>query len=307
MNPRGFAPDLRQWRQFVAVAETLHFGRAALRLSMAQPPLSRAIARLEDGLGARLFDRRGKRVALSAIGHALLPEARAVLAAADRLADLARAAAAGAFGELSLSFVSIVDYSFLPALLRRYRVRHPGVRVSLREATTDVQIAALESAAVDAGIIFGPPPVATPGSAAALSYAPLAAEPLVLALPSALARRFRAGPVSLRALAAQPFIATPRHVAPQLADAVTAVCADAGFAPRIVQEAIQMQTVISLVSAGIGVALVPQSITSLRRPGVVYRPLRGSGPVLEIGLAWRQGNPSAALARFVALAAQSRP
>lgn len=304
-QPAGI--DLRQLRQFVAVAEHLHFGRAAASLAMAQPPLSRAIARLEANLGARLFERHGKRVALSAVGRALAPEARAVLAAAARLVDLGRGAAAGDVGELTLSFVSIVDYSFLPALLRRFSARHPGVRVSLREATTDVQIAALESGDVDAGIIFGPPPVAPPGSDRALAYTPLAAEHLVLALPSAQARRFRAGPVALRSLAAEPFIATPRHVAPQLADALAAVCADAGFAPRIAQEAIQMQTVISLVSAAMGVALVPQSITSLRRPGVVYRPLRGGAPVLEIGLAWRQANASAVLARFVALAAQSRP
>ena len=304
--------DLRQLRQFVAVAEHLHFGRAAQALAMAQPPLSRAIQLLETELGVPLFERSQRKVSLTDAGRGLLPEARLVLAAAGRLAGSARSAAAGDQGELALAFVSIVDYSFLPELLRRFSSRFPGVRMNLREATTDVQIADLRAGRSDAGILLGPlgEEAAISGAraagTAALAYRPLASESLVLALPANHPRAARGAALALAGFALEPFICSPRQVAPRLYDAIIGGCALAGFSPRIVQEAIQMQTIISLVSAGMGVALVPESIISLKRRGVVYRRLRGARPVLEIGLAWRQDNPSAVLKRFVALAAQSR-
>ena len=276
--------DLRQLRQFVAVAEHLHFGRAAQALSMAQPPLSRTIRAIEQELGVALFERSKRKVLLAGAGRALLPEAKAVLAATARLADIARGAAAGEQGELVLSFVSIVDYSFLPELLRRFTRRFPGVRVDLREATTDVQLADLRAGRRDCGILLGPLSADSAESGGA-------------ARPGA--------PLALKALAGEAFICSPRHVALRLYDAIIGVCAAAGFSPRIVQEAIQMQTIISLVSAGMGVALVPESILSLKRPGVIYRRLRGARPLLEVGLAWRYDNSSAVLRNFVALAAQS--
>ena len=297
--------DLRRLTQFVAVAETLHFGRAAERLSMAQPPLSRAIRILEEELGVALFERNKKRVLLSDAGRALLPEAKALLAGADRLTRTARSAAGGERGELTLAFVSIVDYSFLPRLLRRFTQTYPGIRVALREATTDVQLQALARAEIDAGIVLGPLVDAPVGGVAAeiLVYQRLQAEALVLALPDSHARSKVAGPVALSGFAGEAFISFPRQIAPRLHDAIIGACGAAGFSPRIVQEAIQMQTIISLVSAGMGVALVPESLMSLKRPGVVYRKLRGKRSMaLELGLAWRRDNPSAALQRFVGLA-----
>ena len=304
--------DLRQLRQFVAVAENLHFGRAAQALSMAQPPLSRTIRALEQELGVALFERSRRKVLLAGAGRALLHEAKSVLAAAARLADTARGAAAGEHGELVLSFVSIVDYSFLPDLLRRFTKRFPRVRVDLREATTDVQLAELRAGRCDCGILLGPALTDTPDSGSAartgasLAYRALVSESMVLALPATHARAGAGAPIALKTLAGEAFICSPRHVAPRLYDAIIGACAAAGFSPRIVQEAIQMQTIISLVSAGMGVALVPESIMSLKRPGVIYRRVRGARPLLEIGLAWRDDNPSAVLGNFVALAAQSR-
>ena len=301
--------DLRRLARFVAVAESLHFGKAAAALSMAQPPLSRAIRSLEEELGVALFERNKKRVLLSDAGRAMLPEARAVLVAAKRLAESARHAADGLRGELALAFVTIVDYSFLPQLLRRFTTALPGVRVNLHEATTDVQLAWLGQAKVDAGILLGPlVDAASSGKATeSLVYQRLQAEALVLALPESHPLADAATPVALARFADQAFISFPRQAAPRLHDAITGACSGAGFSQRVVQEAIQMQTIISLVSAGMGVALVPESLTSLQRPGVVYRKLRGRRKAaLEIGLAWRRDNASAVLKRFVALAAQSK-
>ena len=279
---------------------------------MAQPPLSRTIRALEQEIAVALFERSKRRVVLTGAGRALLPEAKSVLAAAARLADTARGAAAGEHGELALAFVSIVDFSFLPDLLRRFTKRFPRVRVDLREATTDVQVAELRAGRSDCGILLGPLVAESleSGSAAragpGLIYRALRSESMVLALPATHTHARPGAPIALKTLAGDPFICSPRHVAPRLYDAIIGACAAAGFSPRIVQEAIQMQTIISLVSAGMGVALVPESIMSLKRPGVVYRRLRGARPLLEIGLAWREDNPSAVLRHFVALAAQSR-
>ena len=275
---------------------------------MAQPPLSRAIRSLEEELGVALFERNKKRVLLSDAGRALLPEAKALLAGADRLTRTARSAAGGERGELTLAFVCIVDYSFLPRLLRRFTQTYPGIRVALREATTDVQLQALARAEIDAGILLGPLVDAPVGSVApeSLVYQRLQAEALVIALPDSHARGKVTGPVALSGFAGEAFISFPRQIAPRLHDAIVSACGAARFSPRIVQEAIQMQTIISLVSAGMGVALVPESLMSLKRPGVVYRKLRGKRTIaLELGLAWRRDNPSAALKHFTALAAQS--
>ena len=213
-----------------------------------------------------------------------------------------------------MAFVSIVDYSFLPRLLRRFTQTYPGIRVALREATTDVQLQALARAEIDAGILLGPlvdAPVGgialeTQKGSASMLYQRLQAEALVLALPDSHARAKAKGPVALSGFAAEAFISFPRQTAPRLHDAIVGACGAAGFSPRIVQEAIQMQTIISLVSAGMGVALVPESLMSLKRPGVVYRKLRGKRTIaLELGLASRRDNPSAALKHFTALAAQS--
>jgi DNA-binding transcriptional LysR family regulator len=298
--------SLKRLHAFVTLAEELHFGRAAARLNLTQPPLTMAIKELELEMGAQLFERTKRSVQLTAAGAALLPEARALLAQAERLPQLARAAAAGGVGELNLAFVSIVDYSFLPALLRRYTRAYPGVRVRLREATTDVQLQDLATRRVDAGILLGPLADVPRRSIGAreLEYLRLTVEGLALALPEHHPQAGAAGPLSLAKLADEAYISIPRQVAPRLFDAITGACGAAGFSPRIVQEAIQMQTIVSLVSAGIGVALVPQSMMSLQRPGVRYRKLRGSQATLELGLAWRAGDASPVLRGFAQLAAQ---
>ncbi|KVM60254.1 LysR substrate-binding domain-containing protein [Burkholderia ubonensis] len=291
-------PDLRQWRYFVTVAEERHFGRAAARLSMTQPPLSQAIRALEDLLGVALFVRTKRSVALTAVGAALLPDVRKLLEAADALPPRAQSLARGETGSLALAFVSTADYGLLPSLLRAFGARYPQVRLQLEEATSDVQIEELAAGRIDAGLIIPPVP---PRHAAELSYLPVVREPLVLAMPAAAAPADAPedAPVRLADVAALPLVIFPRRLAPGFYDIITGCYGAAGATPRIGQEAIQMQTIVSLVSAGMGVALVPQSLRNLRRTGVVYRPLADGAPVVETGLVWRTGDVSPVLAGFI--------
>ena len=287
--------ELRQLRYFVAVAEELHFGRAAERLHMTQPPLSQAIFGLEELLRAALFVRNRRSVALTAAGHALLPEARRLLDQAGDLPELVRRAAAGEAGRLALAFVSSADYSVLPPFLRRYRATYPDVQITLQEATSDIQIDELLHARVDAGLLIPPLP---DRARLELDYLKVLDEPLILAAPAGVVG---AGPVWLRELPALPLIIFPRPIAPALHDAILACFRAAGVTPVIGQEAIQMQTIVGLVSAGMGLALVPQSVSNLMRPGVEYRALHDLTPTVETGLAWRRDNPSPVLQGFLEL------
>ncbi|MGF6698496.1 DNA-binding transcriptional LysR family regulator [Paraburkholderia sp. MM5496-R1] len=309
-------PDLRQLRYFVTVAEEKHFGRAAARLSMTQPPLSQAIRALEETLGVELFARTKRSVELTAVGADLLPEVQRLLAAAEGLRPLAQSLARGEAGVLSLAFVSTADYGLLPLLLRDFGARHPRVRLELTEATSDVQVEELVAGRIDAGLVIAPLPSR---HAAQLSWLPIAREPLVIAMSTEMAQGLRGSvnasgkgsaaedpaaewldmPVSLRDVADAPLVIFPRRLAPGFYDIIMDCYGVAGLAPRIGQEAIQMQTIVSLVSAGMGVALVPQSLRNLRRTGVVYRPLSESVPAIETGLVWRSDEVSPVLAGFI--------
>ena len=290
--------ELRQLRYFATVAEELHFGRAARRLHMTQPPLSQTIMALEEMLGAPLFERNRRGVALTAAGEALLPEARRLLEQSAGLAELVRRAATGASGRLSLAFVSSADYSVLPPTLRAYRAEYPQVEITLKEATSDLQLDDLLEGRVDAGLLIPPLP---DRARQELDYLPVLSEPLVLAAPAGLPALARARAAELRKLAGIPLIIFPRHISPGLYDAILSVFREAGITAEVGQEAIQMQTIVSLVSAGMGIALVPQSVSNLRRPGVEYLPLVQSTPLVETGLAWRCDNASPVLRGFLEL------
>ncbi|KQQ33553.1 LysR family transcriptional regulator [Duganella sp. Leaf126] len=294
--------ELRQLRYFVAVAEELHFGRAALRLHMTQPPLSQAIQALEELLGAAVFERNRRGVALTPAGSALLPEARRLLAQAQELPQLVQRAAAGEVGRLTLAFVSSADYSVLPPFLRAYRAAYPQVQITLQEATSDLQLDDLLHQRIDAGLLIPPLP---DRARADLDYLPVLREPLVLAVPSGLPALKKRGKLALttllpaQELPALPLIIFPRAISPALYDAILSVFHDAGVTPAIGQQAIQMQTIVGLVSAGMGMALVPQSVSNLMRPGVEYRALAATTPLVETGLAWRRDNASPVLRGFL--------
>jgi DNA-binding transcriptional LysR family regulator len=299
MESRNPPVELRLLRYFVTVAEEMHFGRAAARLAMTQPPLSQAIRALEDALGVPLFVRTKRSVGLTPVGRDLLPEVRRLLNSADALRPLAQSLARGEAGVLSLAFVSTADYGHLPALLREFGARYPGVRLNLTEATSDVQIEELVAGRIDAGLVIPPLP---PRHAMSLEYLAVAREPLMVALSEDHARELGQdadAPVDLHDLAASRLVIFPRRLAPGLYDIIMGCYGAAGITPRIGQEAIQMQTIVSLVSAGMGVALVPRSLRHLRRTGVVYRPLRAPGALVETGLVWRAEEVSPVLAGFI--------
>ena len=293
--------ELRLWRQFIAVAEELHFGRAALRLHMTQPPLTQAIANLEQQLGARLFDRTKRSVQLTATGEALLPQARELLARAQALPAQARAASKGEAGRLRLAFVSTVGFGLLPEWVKEFRVLHPQVEFELIEATGDLQLQALQRGEVDAGFMLHSPGFAPAG----LEHLRIAREPLVLALPEqhALAT---ARSLSLKPVLEEPLVIFPRRIVPSLHDAIFAMYHHSGRMPRVSQEAIQMQTIVNLVSAGLGLAWVPDSVRQFQRPGVVYRQVGGRPaarvPGCETTLAWPAAGRQPTLDRFIEFA-----
>lgn len=296
--------DLRQLRHFLAVADTLHFGRAAEQLGMTQPPLSQSIMAIERELGADLFVRSKRSVALTAFGRQWLEHVRPAVAAIADLPGIAQRLRTGLAGRLSLAFVSNADYSVLPELVERYSSAFPDVDLELVEATSDIQVDYLLSGRIDAGIVIATRAALPP----ALAYRPLLREPLVAAVPEAWIDEGRLtivdGLLHDDRWMAEPLIIFPARVSPDFHGLVLGFYRSRGYQPLIRQEAIQMQTIISLVSAGIGVALVPASLRHLARTGVRYMSLPGDGPYLESGLVWRADDATPTLRRFLDVALQ---
>jgi DNA-binding transcriptional LysR family regulator len=283
--------DMRHLRCFVAVAEELHFGRAAKRLHLTQPPVSLAIKELEDELGVRLLERTSRRIALTLAGKEALQDARAVLASADLMRRRAQEAALGLMGSLSIGFISLPAYSFLPPLLRRFTQDYPRVKVSLLEGTTDQLIHDVESGRIDMGLVFQ-----TSDLPPTLDSQLVMHEPLVVALPEDHPAAAQAA-VALGKLAQEQFLGFERHNGPMMFDAIVATCMKHGFSPQIFT-ARQMHTIVSMVSGGLGVALVPASMKALQREGVVYRPLRGDKPLVATEAVWRKADQSPVMQAF---------
>jgi DNA-binding transcriptional LysR family regulator len=282
--------ELRHLRYFIAVAEELHFGRAADRVNVAQPALSRQIRDLEEELGVRLFDRDRRRVSITAAGAAFRVEVGALLERVERAVGTARRAARGEFGLLRIAYVPAVIYTPLPEVVRSFRKRFPGVEVRLHEMNPARQVEALLAERVDVGFVRGP--IHEP----ALSGETVIEEPLVAALPSGhrLSGRKRLG---LDMLAGEPFVLQARSRGPGFHDQILAICRAAGFSPRVVQEGSQTDA-LSLVASGSGVAIVPASLRAMRRAGVVYRPLR-ERPMTRLSMIWPRDSALPVLREFL--------
>ncbi len=292
--------ELRQLRYFVAVAEELHFRRAAERLHISQPPLSQQIRALEDELGFALLERTRRRVSLTPAGEAFLRDARALLGELEGAVATARRIDAGQTGRLRINFVGSALFSIIPPTIERFRAARPGVEIELHERPTVDQIRAVRAGTSDVGLVR--PPIEDDGELRAQT---VLRERTVAALPAghALASLSR---VPLRRLAAEPLVLFPRDQAPGFHDLVIDSLAGAGAVPRVIQYAPEMLTIIGLVAAGVGVSLVPASVRRLALDGVTYRPVAGA-PLSELVAITRVGDDSALVRAFVSEMTAARP
>ena len=286
-------------QQFLAVAETLSFRRAAERLNMAQPPLTAAIRQMEQDLGVRLIERGNRVTGLTAAGHVLQEEAGRTVLQAERAVLLTRRAGAGMLGSLRLGFLASATRHLLPTLLARFRASHHDVVLTLAEQPTARQVSALLEDRQDVGLIALPIP---PGTETRIATRTLLHSRFVAAIPSTHALAGDDRPLKLAMLAAEPWVLFPSTEGPGLASTILGACAQAGFSPQVVQQAIQMDTIIGLVAAGIGVSLVPERPPGASHLRVVFRPLAGPGTPIpyQMALAWRTGEPSPVLRAFLA-------
>jgi DNA-binding transcriptional LysR family regulator len=284
--------ELRHARYFVAVAEERSFTRAAQRLQIAQSPLSQQIQKLERELGVELFVRTTRSVDLTHAGEVFFEHARRLLADSDETVAATQKAARGELGSLSLGFTGSATYELLPALVRAYHERNPDVTLELHsEMLTPAQVAALLDGRIAVGVLR--PPVTAPG----LVVEVLREEPLVALLPS---QHPAAGArvLELAALRDEPFVGYPSKPPSTLHSLMLSACRQAGFVPRICQEAGETATLVALVAAGLGVALVPASVQHLRIDGATYRSLAAPATV-QLALAYRHGETNPLVRRYL--------
>jgi LysR family transcriptional regulator, benzoate and cis,cis-muconate-responsive activator of ben and cat genes len=285
-------PELRLIRYFVAVAEELHFGRAAHRLRMAQPGLSQQIRSLELQLGVRLLDRTSRQVRLTPAGALLLNEGRRLLTQAERTADQVRRAGLGEVGRVTVAAIGSATYDIIPHLLREHRKRYPDVEVLLRELSTPAQVQALRSGEIDVGFLR------LPADVDELVAHVVREERMALMLPES--HPLAAMPeIPLRALAHERLIVFPASPRPSWVDTVVAACREAGFEPHVAQEAMESATVVSFVAAGIGIAPVPEGLLPLARPGVITRIVAPPAPATHLAVVHRAGDLLPAVATLL--------
>jgi DNA-binding transcriptional LysR family regulator len=284
--------ELRHLRYFVAVADSLHFGRAAARLQIAQPSLSQQVRQLEAELETTLLERTRRRVQLTEAGRLFLEQARELLARAEGAAVIARRASLGEVGRVRVGFAYWTDVSIVVAAVTRLHALHPAITIDLRSIAAPVQNAALLAERLDVGFVR--PPFDEPS----LDTETLGVEPFVVALPERhrLASKKR---IPIGALSDEVHLLVPRDAVPTFYDLALKVCRDGGFVPRVRAEADHPETVLQLVEAGLGVSLVPAWTRRLRRRGLVFRPLVPSTPVIQTVIAWQRHTTSPLVKEFL--------
>ena len=273
--------ELRHLRYFVTIAEERHFTRAAERLHMTQPPLSQQMQKLEHELGVQLFRKVGRGIELTDAGLVFLEEARLILAQADSAGRAARRAARGEIGRLDVGLVVTAAYRVVPLALSAFRERYPHVRVVLHELTTPEQTRALDELQIDVGFLR------LPVFSHDLEIETILREPLVVALPEdhALASKER---IPVEALAHESFVMSSPRLRLAWHDQITYLCEQAGFVPDVTQQAVNVETILGLVSVGMGITLLPASGGEWQRKGVIYRPLAGEEVLVDMVVAWRK-------------------
>jgi len=301
--PHGYGMDLRQLRYFVTTAEEGHITRAAERLKMEQPPLSRQIKSLERELDVLLFRRKPRGVELTDAGRTLLESARDILGRVDRAIEVTQRTAQGQEGQVRLGAAPTAPFHpFVPRLIRSFREAFPGVILTLEESLSHDLFARLRNEQIDIAFYRS-----APSDVEGLSLSPLLYEPMVMAVPSGnpLAKGTRGG-IPLTRFADETFIVYGRRLGPGLYDATIAACHAAGFSPRLGQEAPRIVSTLNLVAAGLGVAMVPASLQHMRMDGIQYRSLSGRiKPKAFLGVASRRGESSAAVRQFLGVATRA--
>ncbi|MEJ9077736.1 LysR family transcriptional regulator [Gordonia malaquae] len=286
--------ELRHLRYYIAVAEECHFGRAAARLHIAQPPLSQQIKQLETELGVTLLLRSTRKVELTEAGERYLERARAVIDAVDAAGTEATRIADGRLGRLGIGFTGSATYELLPSLARLLRAELPGVELDLHgEMLTPSQAAALHDGTIDLGFLR--PPVHDPD----LHHETVRTEPLIAVVPQSHPLASRTGGITVADLADEPFITYPSQHRSVVLDVVLDVCARAGFTPQVRHEVGETSTLVSFVAADLGVALVPDSVRHLHITGAVYLPLLDDPPGVALAIATRRGDTSPQLTRVL--------
>ena len=284
--------ELRQLRYFVAVAEERHFGRAAKRLRLSQPPLSAQIKGLEEELGVKLFQRSTRQVALTDAGRTFLERAEGILEAVEEAKEAAKDADEGVRGRLEIGFISSATLGLLPPSIRLFRERFGGVEIELRELTSAQQIDALYAGEIRVGLVRLP--LRAPG----LRFEPLQEESFLVALPSGHPLEALES-VPLEAMVDQPLIFFTRQLMPSLHAQIVELFQRVGAFPNVVQHAVHLQTIVGLVASDVGLAILPEPAKRLSREGVVYRSLDAPDATSWVGLAWVEGDESKLVKNFV--------
>jgi len=285
--------ELRHLRYFCVLAEELHFGRAAQRLNIAQPPLSQQIQALEREMAVKLFDRQTRRVALTDAGKKFFVDVQAIMASLNQAVAEARLVQAGQLGTLEIGFVTAAANSFLPDLLRVYRNTQPRVRINLHELPQDAQLKQLRAGTLDLACVYAPLQDPTLDSMA------VAMDDLYAVIPSAhrLAKKTL---IAISDLKDEPIVLFPRELGASFYDQIIAMFTSHGFSPTIVQDITSFNAQMSLVASGIGLSIYPGSIKTMQKPGIVYRPIVGGKNKVQMILAWRKDDANASLASFIA-------
>lgn len=284
--------EFRHLRYFLVLAEELHFGRAAQRLAISQPPLTVNIQQLEASVGARLFTRNSRGVRLTAAGRAFEPRARALLAQAAMATREARDAAEGLTGSLQIGFAGTVLYGGLPRVLRALQAGHPGLRLTLRELSSSEQLIELLHDRLDAGFVH------TTRVPQGFSQILVARQPFMACVPAGHALAGQAA-LALTQLAGEPFAVIARTVSPDYHERILALCAGAGFEPEIRYTLRHWLSVVSLVAQGLGVALVPAALRQAGLPGAVFVPLDHAVAPYDTRCLWKTAGDAAALGVFL--------
>jgi DNA-binding transcriptional LysR family regulator len=290
--------EIRHLRYFVAVAEELNFRRAAERLFIAQPPLSQQIQDLEEELGVLLFDRTHRQVRLTAAGQVFLEDAYQILAQVDRAKGRAKRASKGELGQLTIGYTSFVHCPLFKIILQRYRTLYPDVEIVLRDLVTIEQMKQLDSNAIDISFATHASLALPSLEETQLAQECILREPVVAVVPREhpLAGR---SPLPFVALASEPWIWFARQYDPTTYDYMTRLFEQVGFRPHVAQEVNQLQIVLSLVAAGLGVGLVTASIEGISGQDVVYLDLVDPTPRAEFSVVWRKDNTSPLLQAFL--------